>query len=301
MSPGAAWPGAEGSRCAVPPHRVGQRLIGHHPLPPTVRALPFFQPLGRVDPQPPVLPPPAVIRWLGHAEAARDLRDRFPRREHPLRLPQLADDRLGRVPLACHAHSLRTGPNPRTGSGPVLGGQVSPAILARLYAWTAILGRRGIINDWLIEANLIDEPIDLLFNRTAVIIGMVHILLPFMIIILYSTMIAIDRELQDAARSLGASGFQTFRRVFLPLSMPGVYAGVLLVFIISLGFFITPAVLGGGGDITIAIFVQQQVSILNWGVASAMSMVLLVVTIILFFVFNRLFGGERMVAGALRG
>ena len=175
------------------------------------------------------------------------------------------------------------------------------AILARLYAWTAILGRRGIINDWLIEANFIDEPIDLLFNRTAVIIGMVHILLPFMIIILYSTMIAIDRELQDAARSLGASGFQTFQRVFLPLSMPGVYAGVLLVFIISLGLFITPAVLGGGGDITIAIFVQQQVSILNWGVASAMSMVLLVVTIILFFVFNRLFGGERMVAGALRG
>ena len=153
----------------------------------------------------------------------------------------------------------------------------------------------------MIEANLIDEPIDLLFNRTAVIIGMVHILLPFMIIILYSTMIAIDRELQDAARSLGASGFQTFQRVFLPLSMPGVYAGVLLVFIISLGLFITPAVLGGGGDITIAIFVQQQVSILNWGVASAMSMVLLVVTIILFFVFNRLFGGERMVAGALRG
>ena len=124
MSPGAAWPGAEGSRCAVPQHRVGQRLIGHHPLPPTVLALPFFQPLGRVDPQPPVLPPPAVIRWLGHAEAARDLRDRFPRREHPLRLPQVADDRLGRVPLACHAHSLRTGPNPRTGSGPVLGGQV---------------------------------------------------------------------------------------------------------------------------------------------------------------------------------
>ena len=150
------------------------------------------------------------------------------------------------------------------------------------------------------EANLIDEPIDLLFNRTAVIIGMVHILLPFMIIVLYSTMIAIDRELQDAARSLGASGLQTFRRVLLPLSMPGVYAGVLLVFIISLGFFITPAVLGGGGDITIAIFVQQQVSILNWGVASAMSMVLLVVTIVLFLVFNRLFGAERLVAGALR-
>ena len=125
MSPGAAWPGAEVSRCDVPHHRVGQRLIGHQPLQPTVLALQCFQPLGLVDPQPPVLPPPAVIRWLGHAEAARDLRDRFPLREHHLRLPQFADDLLGRVPLACHADSLRTGPNPRTGSGPVLGGQVT--------------------------------------------------------------------------------------------------------------------------------------------------------------------------------
>ena len=127
MSPGAAWPGAEVSRCDVPHHRVGQRLIGHQPLQPTVLALQCFQPLGLVDPQPPVLPPPAVIRWLGHAEAARDLRDRFPLREHHLRLPQFADDLLGRVPLACHADSLRTGPNPRTGSGPVLGGQVRKA------------------------------------------------------------------------------------------------------------------------------------------------------------------------------
>ena len=125
MSPGAAGPGAEVSRCDVPQHRVVQRLIGHQPLQPTVLALQFFQPLGLVDPQPPVLPPPAVIRWLGHAEAARDLRDRFPLREHHLRLPQFADDLLGRGPLACHADSLRTGPNPRTGSGPVLGGQVS--------------------------------------------------------------------------------------------------------------------------------------------------------------------------------
>jgi ABC-type spermidine/putrescine transport system permease subunit I len=174
------------------------------------------------------------------------------------------------------------------------------AILARLYSWTIILGRRGILNEWLMDIGIINEPLDLLFNRQAVIIGMVHVMLPYMIIILYSTMISIDRTLLDASRSLGAGGFQTFRRVFLPLSMSGVYAGCLLVFIISLGFFITPAVLGGGGDVTIAIFVQQQVAINRWGAAAAMSVVLLVVTVVLFFLFNRLFGAERLMAGGIR-
>lgn len=174
------------------------------------------------------------------------------------------------------------------------------AILARLYAWTILLGRRGIINDYLIDLGIINEPLELLFNRQAVIIGMVHVMLPYMIIILYSTMVAIDRSLIDASRSLGASGLQTFRRVFLPLSLPGVYAGCLLVFIISLGFFITPAVLGGGGDVTIAIFIQQQVALNKWEAATSMSAVLLVVTVALFFVFNRLFGAERLLTGGLR-
>lgn len=174
------------------------------------------------------------------------------------------------------------------------------AILARLYAWTWILGRRSGINDWLMQLGWIDEPLELGFNRTAVIIGMVHVMLPFMIIILYSTMLSIDRALLDASRSLGASGLQTFRRVFLPLTMPGVYAGLLLVFIISLGFYITPAVLGGGGDITISRYVQTNVQILRWGVSSAMSIVLLVVTVILFFIFNRFFSTERLITGALR-
>ncbi len=179
------------------------------------------------------------------------------------------------------------------------------AILARLYAWTILLGRKGMINDWLVNGigpigGVLDQPADLLFNRQAVIIGMVHVMLPYMIIILYSTMISIDRTLLDASRSLGASGFETFRRVFLPLSMSGVYAGVLLVFIISLGFYITPAVLGGGGDTTISMFIQEKVRIMDWGVATAMGAVLLAVTLVLFFVFNKLFGTERLITGALR-
>jgi putative spermidine/putrescine transport system permease protein len=125
-------------------------------------------------------------------------------------------------------------------------------------------------------------------------------MLPYMIIILYSTMIGIDRNLLDASRSFGASGWQTFRRVFLPLSMPGVYAGALLVFIVSLGFYLTPALLGGGGDLTMALYINQEVHLLKFGVAGAMSMVLLVITVSLFVVFDRLFGTAKLVQGALK-
>jgi putative spermidine/putrescine transport system permease protein len=174
------------------------------------------------------------------------------------------------------------------------------AILARLYAWTILLGHKGPVNDGLVATGITDSPIDLLFTRTAVVIGMVHVMIPYMVLVLYSTMVGIDRSLVDAANSLGASRLQSFRRVFLPLSMPGVYAGCLLVFILSLGFFITPAVLGGPGDLTIATFVQQQVAILQWGAATAMSVVLVVVTLVLFFFFDRLFGTERLLTGGVR-
>jgi putative spermidine/putrescine transport system permease protein len=174
------------------------------------------------------------------------------------------------------------------------------AILARLYAWTILLADKGTVNDTLEGLGVINSPIDLLFTRRAVVIGMVHVMLPYMILVLYSTMIGIDRSLLESARSLGANRAQAFRHVFLPLSMPGVYAGCLLVFILSLGFFITPAVLGGPGDVTIATFVQQEVAILKWGVATAMSVVLVVVTLILFFFFNRFFGAERLLTGGVR-
>jgi ABC-type spermidine/putrescine transport system permease subunit I len=174
------------------------------------------------------------------------------------------------------------------------------AILARLYAWTIILGDAGILNTYLTQWGVIQHPLALLFNRLGVIIGMVHVMLPYMVIVLYSAMAGIDRSLLEAANSLGASPFAGFRRVFLPLSMPGTYAGTLLVFIISLGFFVTPAVLGGGRDVTIATFVRQEIGVLDWGAATAMSLVLLVVTMGLFFVLDRIFGTERILVGGLR-
>jgi putative spermidine/putrescine transport system permease protein len=174
------------------------------------------------------------------------------------------------------------------------------AILARLYAWTIILGDGGIINTYLLRWGIVQHPIGLLFNRIGVIIGMVHVMVPYMIIVLYSAMVGIDRSLLDAASSLGASPFGAFRRVFLPLSLPGTYAGTLLVFIISLGFFVTPAVLGGGRDVTIATFVRQEIGVLDWGAAMAMSAVLLFVTVALFFLLDRIFGTERLLVGGLR-
>jgi putative spermidine/putrescine transport system permease protein len=174
------------------------------------------------------------------------------------------------------------------------------AVLAKLYAWTIILGDAGVVNTYLKDWGVTSQPLPLLFNRTGVIIGTVHYMLPYMILILYASMLNIDRSLILAARSLGASRFYTFRRVFLPLTMPGVLAGSLLVFIISLGFFLTPAVLGGGSDVTIATFVQQEVGILAWGTAAAMSVVLLAVTGILFAIFHRVYGAERLVVGGLR-
>ena len=174
------------------------------------------------------------------------------------------------------------------------------ALLARLYAWTVILGRHGIINDALLSLGIIDRPLNLLFTPVAVIIGTVHVLLPYMVMVLYSVMRGIDRGLLDASRTLGAGTWQTFRRVYLPLSMRGVYAGTLLVFIVSLGFFITPAVLGSGEQITMAVYIEQQVNILNWGTASAMAMVLLVVTVVLFLIFDRTFGAQRLITGGTR-
>ena len=192
---------------------------------------------------------------------------------------------------------------PKRWAQPLLGLCMIPfftAILARLYAWTLILGDAGVLNSYLIDWGVIQQPVSLLFNRVGVIIGMVHVMLPYMVIVLYSQMVGIDRSLIDAATSLGASPFAGFRRVFLPLSMPGTYAGTLLVFIISLGFFVTPAVLGGGRDVTIATFVRQEIGVLAWGTATAMSMVLLVVTVGLFFVLDRIFGTERLLVGGLR-
>jgi ABC-type spermidine/putrescine transport system permease subunit I len=174
------------------------------------------------------------------------------------------------------------------------------SILVRSYAWMVLLGREGTVNRALIRLGVIDEPVKLLNTRLAVYVAMVHILLPFMILPLYSVMRGIDQNLLRAAENLGASPFHVFRRVFFPLSLPGVGAGCLLVFILALGFYITPALLGGQRDITISMLIAQQVNLLKWGFASALALLLLVAALAVYFAFTRILGVERIYGGARR-
>lgn len=151
------------------------------------------------------------------------------------------------------------------------------SVLIRTYAWSIILGRNGVVNRFLTSTGLIDQPLPLLNNELGVVIGMVHVLLPYMVFPIYSIMSRIDFNLVYASQGLGASGWQTFTRVYLPLSVPGILAGTTLVFVLALGFFITPAILGGGRVTMIAVLIEQQVRELsNWGFAAALSAVLLV-------------------------
>lgn len=154
------------------------------------------------------------------------------------------------------------------------------SILVRTYGWMVILGRNGILNRALLASGVIDAPLPLMNNVSGVIIGMTHVLLPYMIFPLYAVMKRIDGGLVLAAEGMGASGWQVFRRIYFPLTLPGVLAGVTLVYVLSIGFFITPALLGGGKVPMIAVLIEQQVhTFLNWGFAAALSAVLLTATL----------------------
>jgi len=163
------------------------------------------------------------------------------------------------------------------------------SIIVRTYAWMVLLGTNGIVNQYLMALGLTDKPLLLLYNQGGVVIGMSYVLLPYMVLTVYSVMRSIDPQLVRAAHSLGASRLQAFRRVFLPLSLPGIAGGTLLVFILSLGFFITPALMGGPGDMMIAMLIEREVEItLNWSFASALAVVLLALTLAGFAGYNRI-------------
>lgn len=167
------------------------------------------------------------------------------------------------------------------------------SILVRTYGWMILLGRNGIINRTLLELGLISTPLPLLNNTTGVIIGMIHVLLPYMIFPIYAVMRRVDTGLIAAAEGLGAPGWQIFRRVYFPLTLPGVLAGVTLVYILSIGFFITPALLGGGKVIMIAVLIETQVrQFLNWSFAGALSAVLLIATLLVYLGLRRLFRSD---------
>jgi putative spermidine/putrescine transport system permease protein len=172
------------------------------------------------------------------------------------------------------------------------------SILVRSYAWMVLLGQEGIINEALISAGVLSEPMKMLNTRLAVYLGMIHILLPFMILPLYAVMRGIDRNLMRAAGNLGAPPSAVFRRIFLPLSLPGIAAGCLLVFILSLGFYITPALLGGQRDVMVSMLIQQQVSQLHWGFGAALALVLLILALAIYLIFTRLLGVERVFGSA---
>lgn len=170
------------------------------------------------------------------------------------------------------------------------------SIIIRTYGLIVTLGRKGFVNETLIDAGLIEEPLRIMFTTNAVYLGMVQVLLPYVVLTVYTSLEAIDDNLFTAARSLGAGGWNVFRKVTLPLSLPGVYAGGIIVFIISLGAYVTPALIGGPGDIMIAQVVWINATEFGqFGTAIVLVLPLIVVTLALFVVFNRFVGVDRML------
>lgn len=169
------------------------------------------------------------------------------------------------------------------------------SVLVRTYAWLVLLQRNGIINSSLIWLGVIEEPLQLAHNLTGSIIGMVHIMLPFLILPLYAIMRGIDTDLVRAAVGLGSSPRKAFWHVFFPMSLPGLFAGIVLVFILSLGFYVTPALLGGGRVQMLAQRIESTITVYsNWGAASALGVVLLLLALVMIWLMNRVFGLDKL-------
>lgn len=172
------------------------------------------------------------------------------------------------------------------------------SLLVRNYSWIIVLQRNGVLNMVFSYLGLIDQPLKLLHNKFAVMVGMTHIFVPYIVFPIYSVMTGVDLNLEKAAQNLGAGRWQTFWRISFPLSLPGIGAGALLVFIMALGYFITPALLGGRKEQMLSNLIQiQVVDLLNWPFASAMSVILLIATLIVFSIYNRYLGVERLWGG----
>ncbi|QFT61062.1 Spermidine/putrescine transport system permease protein PotB (plasmid) [Sulfitobacter sp. THAF37] len=167
------------------------------------------------------------------------------------------------------------------------------SILIRTYAWIVVLGRDGLVNEALAALGFTTEPVQMLFTSGAVLAAMVQILLPIQILTCYAAMTEIDLDLIRAARVLGARPRQALARVFLPLSLDGTLTGLVIIFMLSMGFFITPALLGGRQDMMIANLIEFQVQRLNWSFAAALGVVLLVLTVGMIVLLR---GGGRMLA-----
>jgi putative spermidine/putrescine transport system permease protein len=170
------------------------------------------------------------------------------------------------------------------------------SVLVRAYAWLTLLQRTGVINRFLQFIGAVDEPLALAHNTFGTVVATLHILLPFMVLPLYVTMQKIPHDLMQAGASLGGSPLHNFWRIFLPLSLPGVLAGTTLVFVLSLGFYITPELLGGGRTIMVSMLVSRNVELYDqWGAASAVGVVLLVFVFAIFLLVSRFISLDRIV------
>lgn len=172
------------------------------------------------------------------------------------------------------------------------------SVIVRTYSWMVLLGRNGLVNNLLLTLGVISEPLTLLYSKTGILIGMVYVLLPYMVLTLYASLKAIDPALMRAARGLGAGWWFAFTRVYFPLSLHGVVSGSLIVFILALGFFITPALMGGPSDVMLAMLVERAVEVtFDWASAAIMSLLLLVATLGLYAIYYRVTDLRRMMGG----
>jgi len=169
------------------------------------------------------------------------------------------------------------------------------SLLVRTAAWVVLLQREGIVNSALMKLGVIAQPLTLIYNRTGVLVAMTHVLLPFMVLPLYSVLKGIPPHYMRAATSLGAPPATAFLRVFLPIAAPGIAAGSLMVFILALGYFITPALVGGGADQMLSYFVATYTTDTgNWGLAAALGLLMLATTVVLYALAHRLSGGRAV-------
>lgn len=174
------------------------------------------------------------------------------------------------------------------------------SLLVRTTAWIAILQSKGIINNILVFIGIIGDEnrVQLIYNQTGTIIAMVHILLPFMILPLFSVMKTIPPSYMRAARSMGATPFTAYRRVYFPLTLPGIAAGTLLVFILAIGYYITPALVGGEDGLLISNLIAYHIQkSLNWSLGAALGTILLVIVLLMYWLYNKFVGIDKLSFG----
>ena len=162
------------------------------------------------------------------------------------------------------------------------------SVLVRTFAWLMLLGHNGLVNNGMEAIGLIDRPVRFMRNELGVLIGMVHYMVPYAVLPLMANMQTLDPRVMAASRNLGASGAQTFRRIYLPLTIPGIVASSLLVFILSLGFYVTPAILGGGKVLMVAEYISVQLLVtLQWGTAAMLGTLMLIGVLALLWIMSR--------------